>query len=379
MSKMSSITILLVFISVQWQMNGQTSLEFDGQVSVFANYSPDNDFDMFAGGRYLPELDYHLKLDSLRSFDIQISGNLYGSTNFRPFYKENSRGGLDLYRVWARYTSKQLELRLGLQKIDFGSATLLRPLQWFNQIDPRDPLALTNGVFGLLGKYYFPNNANIWIWGLYANNKTRGFDTSKTAKNHPEFGGRVQYPIAKGEIALSYHYRRTALSTLPNTFAFDETPENRMGLDAKWDLGIGLWFEATHTHKTENVGMFTNQSLLNLGTDYTFGIGNGLHLVTEHLLATFDERTFGFTNKTHFTALNMSYPLGLFNTINTIGYYNWTDRQTTFFINYQHQFSKLTGYLMAYYNPEVQRGLQQNELLNIFSGPGVRFMLVYNH
>ena len=28
-------------------------------------------------------------------------------------------------------------------------------------IDPRDPLQLTNGVWGLLGRYYFMNNANL--------------------------------------------------------------------------------------------------------------------------------------------------------------------------------------------------------------------------
>merc|ERR1712127_1137306 len=103
--------------------------------------------------------------------------------------------------------TNQFELRVGLQKIDFGSASLLRPIQWFNQIDPRDPLQLTNGVYGVLGRYYFLNNANIWLWTLYGNEKTRGFDALETNKKVPEFGGRIQYPTKKGEIALSYHHR----------------------------------------------------------------------------------------------------------------------------------------------------------------------------
>lgn len=33
----------------------------------------------------------------------------------------------------------------------------------FDQVDPRDPLKLTDGVRGLLGRYCFLNNADIWL------------------------------------------------------------------------------------------------------------------------------------------------------------------------------------------------------------------------
>jgi len=56
--------------------------------------------------------------------------------------------------MWIRLSTKQFELRAGLQKINFGSATLLRPLMWFDKIDPRDPLQLTDGVYALLARYY---------------------------------------------------------------------------------------------------------------------------------------------------------------------------------------------------------------------------------
>ena len=65
--------------------------------------------------------------------------------------------------------NNKLHIEPGLQKINFGSATMLRPLMWFDQVDPRDPLQLTDGVWGVLGRYYFLNNANIWLWGLYGN------------------------------------------------------------------------------------------------------------------------------------------------------------------------------------------------------------------
>ncbi len=165
---------------------GQNKLEFDGQLSAFANISPDNDLDVQFGARYIPELEYSIPLDSTSNIDFQASVNLDGDIVFSPFYKSEENGNLDPYRIWARYSTEQFELRAGLQKIDFGSATMLRPLQWFNQIDPRDPLALTNGVYGLLSRYYFTNNANIWAWVLYGNEKTRGFDVVKTYDKRPE-------------------------------------------------------------------------------------------------------------------------------------------------------------------------------------------------
>lgn len=138
---------------------------------------------------------------------------------------------------------------MGLQKIDFGSATILRPLQWFNQIDPRDPLQLTNGVYGIMGRYTFLNNANIRIWGLYGNEKARGFDVVPTNNSIPEFGGRIQHPVPKGELAFSYHHRSANTKTLGHVSALNKIPENRIGLDGKWDLGIGLWFEGVYIHK----------------------------------------------------------------------------------------------------------------------------------
>jgi hypothetical protein len=156
-------------------------------------------------------------------------------------------------------------------------------------------------------------------------------------------------------------------------------PENRVAIDGKWDVEIGLWFEASHIHKSGDVGFLTEQTLLNLGADYTFGIGNGLNVSAEHLLIAFDEKAFEFAAKRHLTAVNMSYPLGLFDTLSTVMYQDWSTDNVTFFMNFEHQFRNLTGYVMAYYNPETQLGIQENELVNNNTGPGIRLMLVYNH
>ena len=370
---------LLFLLFLPLQIFAQNKIELDGQISVIGSFAPDNDFDFFLGSRYLPELEYGFTVDSTKHIDFTASANISGSVLFHPFDKSDTNGNIDPYRIWARFTDQQFELRLGLQKIDFGSATLLRPIQWFNQIDPRDPLQLTNGVYGLLGRYYFLNNANIWLWTLYQNSKPRGFDVLETNKKIPEFGGRFQYPVPKGEIALSYHFRTAHSEDQPFISQYEKIPEHRIGLDGKWDLIVGLWIEAAYIHKSKDVSFLTNQTLLNIGTDYTFGIGNGLLLTLEHLLFANDEQPFEFKNTANITATVLAYPLGYFDNLNSVMYYNWTSKDFAFFLNYEHQFKNLTGYVMAFYNPSTQQGIQQNDLFNQFSGPGIRLMVVYNH
>lgn len=377
--KKIALTYCFAFLLISAHTRAQKNLEFEGQLSGFGNYSPDNKNNILIGARYIPQLDFTLPVDSVNKFDFEASANLYGSVSIFPFDSSAYDGNIRPYRLWARFTGRQYEIRFGLQKIDFGSATLLRPLQWFNQIDPRDPLKLTNGVYSALGRYYFLNNANIWLWLLYGNEKTRGFDAVQTNKTKPEYGGRIQYPVPRGEIAASYHHRTASTNNLLQVPSFDQIPEDRFALDGKWDVKIGLWFEATHVMKHKDIGILTNQSMLNVGTDYTFAIGNGLYVIAEHLFLANDHKAFEFRNTYNISATTLSYPLGISDNLSCILFYNWQAENISVFVNFQHQFRKITGYLMVYYNPESQQGIQENELLNTASGPGIRCMLVYNH
>ncbi len=386
MLKTLIITTILIAFSI-FGANAQSDtqdvsnhkFEFDGQASIYGSYSPNNDLDIFMGARYLPELNYAYTLRNKTMLDFEVSANIYGSVLFDPFNNSKYNSDVKPYRVWARYTGKQYELRAGLQKIDFGNAMMLRPLQWFDEIDPRDPLQFTTGVYGALGRYYFLNNANIWAWVLYGNKNPRGFELMKNNKNIPEFGGRIQYPVPKGEIAGSYHHRNASSKDLQGYDFYDKIPENRYALDGKWDVEVGVWFEAVHINKRKNVGMLTNQTYLTLGVDYTFGVGSGLNVILENMLSTYNEKTFAFDNRSNVTATSISYPLGFFDNITTMAYYSWDTQDFSLFLNYEHQFKKLTGYVMAYYNPDSQTGMGSVQYENSFSGPGIRLMLVYNH
>lgn len=291
MHRLALITILTVFLLKGAAAQHRDSLIFGGQASAWINFNPDQKLSLNSGVRYIPQLNYELSSGN-RKFDVEFSLNLNANTGIRPFDSLTGNAAGKPYRAWLRYSGRQFEVRLGLQKINFGSAQMLRPLMWFDQVDPRDPLQLTDGVWGLLGRYYFLNNANIWLWVLYPSDKPKTWEFTGTNAKIPEAGGRLQLPVFSGEIGLSYHHRIT--DTRENPAGFRQVarmPENRFGIDGRWDAGAGLWFEATHTG-LHDFGELTQQDLLTLGMDYTFGIGNGLNIIAENLIAATGEKAF---------------------------------------------------------------------------------------
>lgn len=370
---------LVFFSAFLVSVSAQDSIIFKGQASVWLHVNPNAELPGQSGARYIQTVQYLNKFKNSSLLDFEVSANLYGSAAFNPFDSLNADAKIKPYRAWMRYSTNQFELRLGLQKINFGQASMLRPLMWFDQLDPRDPLQLTDGVYGLLARYYFLNNANLWLWGLMGNNRSKAWEIGVTRKNKPEFGGRFQVPVPAGEAALSYHYRKVD-SNLPGLpVPVSDIPENRIGLDAKWDLGVGLWFEASWIHKNRPSGLFTNQHFITAGTDYTFGWGNGLNVVYEQMLISFDEKPFGFSGTTSFSAVSASYPLGISDNLGTIFYYDWRSGNIYSFFNWKHQFSKFYMYLIGYMNPKNYSLPQQGSSSAMFTGKGFQIMFVYNH
>lgn len=356
-----------------------TTLEYKGQLSSWAHLNLDNAYPLYAGARYIPQLNYEVQITKQKLIDFETSANLYGDVGFQFFDSLKTNGDIKPYRIWGRYSGKQFEIRAGLQKINFGPAKMMRALRWFDRLDPRDPLQITDGVYGLLTRYYFLNNTNIWAWGLYGNNTTKGMEILPTHKEIPEFGGRLQTPIPAGEAAISYHHRTaTTEAPLSALYPFEKIPENRIGLDTKLDVIVGLWFEASWTTKSENIEMLTNQEMISVGSDYTFGIANGLNISVEHLLFSSDKSAFAFENTQNFTALSANYAFGLFDTVNTIFYYNWNTENMYSFINWFKQFNKTSLYIMGYWNPENPQPITGNSM-NLYSGKGLQIMFVYNH
>lgn len=372
------VFILLLTVFAPTILLGQENdtLVFKGQLSGWAGYNFHKE-NLHIGARYIPELSYQKHLTNKKYLNLEVSGNTFATWD----KTNNSDTQIKPYRAWVRYATPQLELRAGLQKINFGSATMLRPLMWFDQIDPRDPLQLTDGVWGLLGRYYFLNNANIWLWGLYGNKEPKGWEVLGTHTNSPELGGRVQVPIGIGEAGFTYHFRQANTQNLSNLLMlnFDKYSENRIGIDAKIDWIVGLWLEGAWIKSSKNIQTFTNQTLLNAGIDYTFGVGNGLLAVYEHLVVSSDFKPFEIAAPIQFSLFSLSYPIGLFDNISTMFYYGWESEDLYSFINWQKTYNRFSFHVMAYWNPETFDLPQQSLGSNLFGGKGIQVMLVYNH
>ncbi len=375
-----NLYILIFLHVVVVDICGQDSLRMSGQLSSWVNLNGDNDLPLWGGARYIPQFNYAMPLETGGQYDTEVSANIFGSAGLHPFDTMTSAGKIKPYRAWVRYSSHQLEVRAGLQKINFGSASIIRPLMWFDQMDPRDPLHLTDGVWGLLTRYYFLNNANIWLWGLYGNNERRGWEVIPVNRRIPEFGGRVQLPVPSGEVGFSYHHRVADSRNMDLGIDFlEKIPENKIGIDAKWDLKTGLWVEGSYSHKAKNVGIYTNQFVFNAGIDYTFAAGNGIYVATEQLLASYDEEPFAFSDNTIFSLVTVSYPVGLFDNLSTIFFYNWGTGDIYSFLNWQRQYDKTILYIMAFWNPVIFQLPSQGDTQNLMAGRGVQIMFVFNH
>lgn len=343
------------------------SPDFNGQISIWGTVYNENDKSLLNGGiRFIPEMTWLKDISDESFFDLNISLNTLLFKTETEFIDD-----LELYRLKLRYATSQSELRIGLQKINFGPARILRSLRWFDTVDPTDPLKITNGVYGIRYKYNFLNNAEIWLWLLYGNDKLKGNEFLKSKKNIPEFGGRFSHPFLDGEIAGTYHHRNTEIFGT-------EISENRFALDGRWEIEAGLWFEAVASKFGESVMPYNWQNSLTLGTDYTFSIGNGLMITAEHMVhhISKDFLSSGRTNKT--SALSISYPFGLVDNLSAFLFYQWERDKIYQTIQWNRVYDEFIINFNFYNYPESSPILSGDTRDQTRSGYGFQFMIIYN-
>ena len=369
------ILLYQVTIAQPYQSEKSSNCKSSGQISGWTNINPKGELPFRTGGRIIPQLNLETVTENNRTVDFEGSLNAYGTLGIHRIDSSHTTGTIKPYRLWIRYSTNQLEIRAGLQKINFGSALLLRPLMWFDQVDARDPLQLTDGVWGLLGRYYFLSNHNIWLWVLHGNNKLKGWELLKTNPRYPEIGGRFQTPIPKGEAALTYHHRVIKDNSSPSR----NISEHRLGFDTRIDILLGLWIEATWISKEIKLGQLTNQTMINTGLDYTFALGNGIYMIAEQLLYSQDKTAFDFSDAVSFSAMSLSYPVGLFDNLDYLTFFNWTNSKIYNILSWKRQFDKSTVYLLGYWNPENETLPNRETAHNPYTGKGAQILFVYNY
>lgn len=362
-----SLFLLLFVFCAESKMLLANAMECHGQGIGWFGISQNNSGKW--GIRWIPGLGINLNL--FREYQVATE------TSLNAWYDHRDRNGkIKPYRVWTRLSTSDWEIRLGLQQINFGSASFLRALMWFDRIDPRDPLRMKDGVYGLLTRYYFSNNANLWTWILLGNEEPKGWELFGSEKNRAEWGGRIQWPFSKGEMALSFHQRRARVKEPLSELSLGSHDEFRFGIDGKWDIGPGVWFETCLVHRDLPQGRLKNQHLLTLGTDYTFGLGHGLYVLAEHLVSHATETFFGSGKTTRFSAFMADYPLNLTDRVSGILFWDWENQNAYRFFNWQRTTDRWSVYVMTFWNPKTQFLLYPEA--SVWTGKGAQCLIVWH-
>jgi len=358
--KVAHIMVWMVLFSLS---STATEYRLRGQLSAYGTGFFDQDHSAGQlGVRYIPRLALHTPRQNQYQWELEAALNNYANTQADPAFRAK------LYRLKLRLATRRWELRGGLQKINFGPAQLLRSLMWFDRLDPRDPLGMTAGVWGVLTRYYTLNNTNVWLWGLYGNQDPKGLEAFPTGEEKPEYGGRLQLPVPSGEVALTLH-RRTVDTGL------QQFKESRYALDGRWDIVIGVWFEAVQFNRAVELAQLPDQTMT-IGSDYTFGIGNGLYVVGEHMLNRYYDDFLHTRDMIHVSALMANYPLGIFDNLTVIGFYAWETADFYQFFSWQRTYDNLILNLALFHYPRSQATAPTGQ---IGTGYGAQIMLIYNH
>ncbi len=337
--------------------------KFRGQLSAYGTgFYEQDQYDGQLGMRYIPRIYLYTPQQNRYQWELEAALDNYADTQADPAVKA------DLYRLKLRLATRRWELRGGLQKINFGPARLLRALMWFDRLDPRDPLGVTDGVWGLLTRYYTLNNANVWLWGLYGNEDPKGLEVYPTQGKKPEFGGRLQLPFPRGEMACTFHRRMV-------DNGIRESRESRLALDGRWDIVVGFWFEAVQFNRFREFSELWDQTMT-VGCDYTFGIGNGLYVVGEHMFNRYYEDLLHTSDMIHVSALMANYPVGIFDNLSAIGFYTWETGDFYKYFSWQRTYDNIILNLALFHYPRSQATVPTGQT---GAGYGGQVMFIYNH
>jgi hypothetical protein len=377
-----SIFLLLCLLSLNGWADTPDSFSYKGQLTVdYLGANTANHWHDRGILRYIPDITFQGVVSDGYSWDLDVSANAY--VDYQSHRESSVSTTAKLYRLNTQLKTPQSDIRLGLQEINFGPAVILRPLRWFDQVSPTDPLKITEGVKGIRYRYFFMNNANIWLWTLYGNNDPKGYELVATKKDTPEMGGRFQYPLELGELGFSFHGRKTERMGFSGTSTGQDLFEKRYALDGKWDLGPGLWYEYVLIDQGAGSKVNTNWfKMLTIGADYTFAVGQGIYVLAEHLVSGASNKAMTWDNnaKTNVqtSALQVNYPVGILDAVTFMEIYAWKPKQGFHYFRWDRTYDNWSFSLGVFISTDQSHNNNTQEPYG-FSGNGIQAVIVFNH
>jgi len=318
---------------------------------------------------YIPTLAWRRDLSGGAFFDIEWACKGWFTTEAPE--GENFLHDGKQHRLWARLAGERFDLRLGLQRIAFGPGFVLRPLQWFDTLDPKDPTGQTDGVEALRVRYFHRDNLTLWLWAVRTVKPWQV--TSNDNKYRYSPGLRIETTTPLGELGVAYHQEHSKYNLLDS----ETISDRRLGLDFRYDGFVGLWTELYYFWR--NFAPYGDQQKqIMIGGDYTLPIRNGLYISVEHLLLPDMESS--SSSIPQFTALIASLPLGMFDQIMAIVYRDWDNNRSLNYLRWARVYDNLSFNFMFALNPK--RSAYENASLPVTLagfGSSINFMMVYNH
>jgi hypothetical protein len=182
-------------------------------------------------------------------------------------------------------------------------------------------------------------------------------------------------------MAATYHHRvANPGSVLPDSITNGQTfGEHRFALDTKFDLLVGLWFEAAVIHQDMDFTELRYKSLLNAGMDYTFDLGNGLNIMAETFGSLQGDKLLGAEEKVFLGLVSATYPLNIIHNVSAMLFYDFSNKEIYRFVNWTMTYDRWSFYLMGFWNPGTSNLYNFKTETNLYSGWGFQVMAVFNH
>ena len=317
---------------------------------------------------YIPTVSYKKDLTNNNFIDLEWAhkfGKIYAG--------DYSIGNLDSpYRLWFRYSSDRIEARLGLQKISFGPAVILRSLSWFDTIDIKDPTGQTDAVEAFRLRIFPSNSIGLWLWSI------------NNAQDTLSFGGRTELSINAGELGFTYHRDQSALpQNIGQSPLYISSAHQRIAFDYRYDGYVGFWIEtAGILSKSQNNVDPNRFTLFTAGVDYTIPIGPGVLVMVENMNIR-EFSTVTDSSKTHnYTAFMASLPVNMLVQLMFVSQVDWDNNSVYNFLRCGITYDRFSVNLILSSSPKrSDYDIAEEYLPKTASGFGIgaQIMLVYNH
>jgi len=362
----SQFLFILLSLTLVFAEDGSLNLQWKGQASIIHASSFAGSFDESPTTmRYIPQLrlDYQVSPSNRLGFDVAVDLFNFSLGDSLVEFDGN------FYRFTFRYDTPNTQVRVGLQKINFGPARMLRVLQWFDELDPRDPLALSPGVWAAMGRYYFDNGVNIRLWTMADAPDVQRNYWGDTESWPWDIGGRLEYPIPAGTLGLTLHSLDVSKASV--------IKENRIAGDIRVDAIVGLWSEMMFA-RIEDPTWTKDALSVMAGVDYTFSLGNGLYTAFEMASSYQGVTGENMPWQIRSFALTANYTLGLSDGLTFYLYaidFPILESQTIPMLGWQHTSGNWLFYLALYDMPEFTAGSG----MSLPSGTGLQINIAFNH